>query len=68
MKVVRFSETHFLTVIQGAISSGYPVLIENVGERLEPSIDSVLHQQTFEVDGRKLIRVGDKKVDYDNNF
>ncbi|KAL4470156.1 hypothetical protein ABPG72_009081 [Tetrahymena utriculariae] len=68
LKIVRFSESHFLSVIQGAISSGYPVLIENVGERLEPSIDSVLHQQTFEVDGRKLIRVGDKKIDYDNRF
>lgn len=44
LKVVRFSESHFLTVIQGSISSGYPVLIENVEERLEPSIDSVLHQ------------------------
>lgn len=68
LKVLRFTETHYLKALQSAISSGYPVLIEDVTERLEPSVDSVLQRQIFNVDGRKLIRVGDKRVDYHNAF
>lgn len=37
-------------------------------EKLEPSIDSVLQKQTYEEDNRTLIRVGDKKLDYDKKF
>lgn len=54
--------------MQNAITSGYPVLIEEISEFLDPAIDSILARQVIEVDGRKLIRVGDKKVDYDPNF
>lgn len=68
LKVVRFTETHYLKVLQGSIASGYPVLIEEITERLEPALDSVLQKQIFEVDGRKLIRVGDKRIDYNPNF
>lgn len=35
---------------------------------MEPSIDSVLQKQTYEEDNRLLIRVGDKKIDYDKKF
>lgn len=68
LKIVNFSETHYLKTIQTAIQSGYSVLIDNVEEKLEPSIDSVLQKQTYEEDNRILIRVGDKKIDYDKNF
>ena len=42
--------------------------MENVEETLEPAIDSVLQKQIYEEDNRRLIRVGDKKVDYDDKF
>lgn len=48
LKIVNFSETHYLKTIQTAIQSGYSVLIENVEEKLEPSVDSVLQKQTYE--------------------
>jgi dynein heavy chain len=54
--------------IQTAVTSGFPVLIENVEERLEPAIDSVLQKQIYEQDNRKLIRVGENKVDYNDKF
>jgi dynein heavy chain, axonemal len=48
LKIINFSETHYLKTIQTAIQSGYSVLLENVEEKLEPSIDSVLQKQTYE--------------------
>ena len=44
MKVVRLSNNLFMKVFQGAISGGYPVLFEEVDEKLEPSIDTVVQK------------------------
>jgi dynein heavy chain, axonemal len=68
VKILRFSDPHYLKALQNAISSGYAALIEEVDERLEPSLDSVLQKQIMNVDGRKLIRVGDKRVDFNSKF
>lgn len=34
LKIINFSETHYLKTIQTAIQSGYSVLLENVEEKL----------------------------------
>ena len=39
-----------------------------MSEYLEPAIDSVLNKRIFDIDGRKLIKVGDKKVDFNPSF
>lgn len=58
LKITNFSEKNFLGTIQTSIESGYSVLLENVEEKIEPSIDSVLQKQIFEEDNRQMIRVG----------
>ncbi|KRX08296.1 P-loop containing nucleoside triphosphate hydrolase [Pseudocohnilembus persalinus] len=68
LQIMRFSETHYLKTLQNSITSGYPGLIEEVTEFIDPAIDSVLQKQIFDQEGRKLIRVGDKRVDYDPTF
>jgi dynein heavy chain len=35
------------------------VLFEEVDEKLEPSIDSLVNKQVVDIEGRKVIRVGD---------
>lgn len=65
---MRFSESHFLKSLQQCVTSGFEVLFEEVEEHLEPSIDTVLQKQIAEVEGRKLIKVGDQKVDYHPQF
>ena len=39
-----------------------------MSEYLEPAIDSVLNKRIFDIDGRKLIKVGDKRVDFNPSF
>lgn len=43
-------------------------MIEDIEERMEPSIDPILQKAITNVDGRKLIRVGDSNVDYNPQF
>jgi len=40
--VVKFSHPNFLNFLKTAVTNGYSILFEEVEERMEPSIDSVL--------------------------
>ena len=50
------------------IRVGTPVLLENVEESLDPSLEPILLKKVVKSGGRSLIRIGDKEVDYDWNF
>jgi len=50
------------------IRIGKPLLIEDIGELLDPALETVLQKATFKQGGRLLIRLGDSDVDYDPAF
>jgi dynein heavy chain len=47
---------------------GSPLLIEDIGETLDPALEPVLLKAVFENQGRLQIKLGDQDVDYDKNF
>lgn len=51
-----------------AIPNGYPVIIEDVNETLDPILDSVLGKAIYDCEGRTLIRFADKEIDYHKDF
>eukprot|EP00116_Pleurobrachia_bachei_P000174 sb/3460436/ len=68
LKVVKLTDKNLLRTLENAIRIGLPVLIEEVGETLDPALEPILLKQTFVQGGRLLIRLGDSDVDYDKNF
>lgn len=50
------------------MKSGYSILIEEVEETLESSIDNLLYKKIQNIDGLRMITVGDKKIPYDDKF
>ncbi|XP_071446254.1 dynein axonemal heavy chain 6 [Hetaerina americana] len=68
LKRIKVTTPNFLKVLEGCISIGMPVLMEQVLETLEPSLDTVLQKNTFKQGGRLLIRFGDSDIEYDENF
>mgnify|MGYP002077705535 CR=1 FL=1 len=57
-----------MKTLEAAIQSGYPVLIEDVKENVETSIDSLLQRQVVVVDNMAMIRLGDKRISYHQDF
>ena len=49
-------------------SHRHPVLVEDIGETLDPALEPILQKAVFTQNGRTLIRLGDTDVDYDPNF
>jgi dynein heavy chain len=68
LKVIKLSDPNYLRTLENAIRIGTPVLLEEVEETLDPSLEPILLKQTFIQGGRLLIRLGDSDIDYDKNF
>ncbi|XP_077994098.1 dynein axonemal heavy chain 6-like [Glandiceps talaboti] len=68
LKVIKLTDGNFLRTLENAIRLGMPVLLEEVGETLDPALEPILLKQTYMSGGRLLIRLGDSDIDYDKNF
>ena len=68
LRIIKLTQGDFLRVLEQSIRVGVPVLLENVQEVLDPSLDPVLLKQVYKSQGRTLLRLGDTDVDYDDNF
>uniref|UniRef100_A0A6Q2Z4C9 Dynein, axonemal, heavy chain 6 n=1 Tax=Esox lucius TaxID=8010 RepID=A0A6Q2Z4C9_ESOLU len=68
LKVIKLTDSGFLRTLENAIRMGVPVLLEELKESVDPSLEPILLKQTFVSGGRTLIRLGDSDVDYDKNF
>lgn len=68
LQVIKLSEKDFLRTLENGIRYGAPVLLENVGQELDPSLEPVLLKQTFKRGGQVLLRLGDSDVPYSDEF
>lgn len=66
LKTVRLGGKGYLDIIENAVQSGDTVLIENIGESMDPVLDALLGRNTIKK-GR-AIKMGDKEVEYHKDF
>ena len=66
--ITKIDDTNLLHILEIGIRNGKSVLIEDINESLDPSLDSVLNKSIFKSGGRLLIHLGDSDIDYDKNF
>ena len=68
IKVAKGNDPTILRTLENAIRMGSPVMLEDVGEELDPSLEPVLQKQIYKQGGRTLIRIGDSDIDYNADF
>ncbi|PRP82215.1 dynein-1-alpha heavy chain, flagellar inner arm I1 complex, partial [Planoprotostelium fungivorum] len=67
--VIRtFHDADFAKQLELSITFGVPMLIEGVDEYIDPLLDVVLDKNIKVIGSRKIIRLGDKEVDWNDNF
>ena len=66
--VVKLSDSDFSRALENAIQFGNPILLENVGEELEPSLEPLLLRQTFKQGGVEMIKLGEAVLEYSQDF
>ena len=68
LQVVKLTQPDYMRTLENCIQFGTPVLIENVGEELDPSLEPLLLKQTFRQGGVSCIKLGDSTIEYSNDF
>lgn len=68
LKVIKLSEPKFMRSLENAVRTGQPVLLEDVGENLDPGLEPLLLKQVVRQSGRLMLKLGDNLVEYDRNF
>ncbi|VEL29447.1 unnamed protein product [Protopolystoma xenopodis] len=58
----------YMRFLEMAITYGHPVLLQNVQERLDPSLDPILNRSFIKVGGATILRIGDKEIEYNLGF
>ena len=59
LQIIKQSDTNYTRTLENAIQFGSPVLLENIGEELDPSLQPILLKSTFKQQGVDVI-VADK--------
>lgn len=58
-----------LHTLEIGITQGKPVLLEDLGERFDPSISQILSKKIYKKeDGRTVIKLADQEIPYDEKF
>ncbi|MEQ2250438.1 hypothetical protein ILYODFUR_000797 [Ilyodon furcidens] len=68
LSVIKLTDGDYIRTLENCIQFGTPLLLENVGEELDPSLEPLLLKQTFKQGGVDCIRVGESFIEYSADF
>jgi len=68
LKLVTLKQSDFLRTLENAISFGAPVLMQEVLEELDPSLEPIMSKAIVKSGARYILKLGDKEVDYNFDF
>ncbi|XP_076449948.1 dynein axonemal heavy chain 7-like [Babylonia areolata] len=68
LHVIKLSDSDFVRTLENCIQFGTPVLLENIGQELDPILESLLLKQTFKQAGSLCIKLGDSTIEYSEDF
>jgi len=66
--VIKLSTNKFLLTIEGAIKLGFSVLLENIAETLDPSLEPVLQKNLIKKGSQQMINLGGSEINYHSDF
>ncbi len=68
LTVKSMKDKDYMKHLELAIEFGNPFIFQNVGEELDPILDNILNRNITITNGQKKVSVGDKTIEWDDNF
>ncbi len=68
LQITKLSDSNYVRTLENCITFGNPLLLENVGEELDPILEPVLQKATFKHSGTDYIKLGDNQIPFNDDF
>jgi dynein heavy chain len=68
LELIKLTDGDFVRKLENCIQFGFPVLLENVGEELDATLEPLLLKSIFKQGGSECIRLGDSTIEYNPKF
>jgi dynein heavy chain len=68
LDTIKLTDKNFLRTLENGVRFGRWVLLENINEALDASLEPLLLQQKFKSGGTEMIRVGDSTIPWNDSF
>ena len=66
--IIKLSDKNFLRTLENGVRFGRWVLLENIMESLDASLEPLLLQQKFKQGGTEMIKIGDSVIPWNDSF
>ena len=60
--ILDLNDGKYLKKLEQCLSKGSTVLLQDVGEELDPSLDNLLNKAVFKSGGELCVKLGEKEV------
>ena len=67
-EVIKESDSNFLRTLENGVRYGKWIILENIGETLDATLEPILLRRTFRQGSQMMMRIGDNNVPYNDTF
>lgn len=68
LKIIDLKQSDFLRVLENSIQFGTPVLLHGLLETIDPALDPILNKAIVKKGSSYTIKLGDKEIEYNQDF
>ncbi|KAJ3123528.1 Dynein heavy chain 2, axonemal [Physocladia obscura] len=68
LKIIDLKMPDFLRTLENSIQYGIPVILQGLGESIDPALDPILNKSVVKKGGLLVIKLGEKEVEYNPEF
>ncbi|GFT27966.1 dynein heavy chain 7, axonemal, partial [Nephila pilipes] len=68
LSVIRLTDPDLLRTLENSVQFGWPVLLEDVGEELDPSLEPLLLRKIFKHGTIDMVQLGDSSIEFNKDF
>ena len=68
LTICQLTQHKYIDLVEAAMINGECIVIENMGEEIDPVLDPVLARALIKKGRSLILKLGDKEVDYDQKF